>query len=497
MNHFSLDDINSLSEAYSVTSNTEVKEQLLSKIKDWDNGVQSHLNKENIFFEEQQKFKIAKRSLKQNNALIKDIEKDLSNFQSLAKKTKTSIQKDYWFKDIEKLKKLYTSKKSKTVKQKKKEEERQLSKCLISRTLLQEQWGKLLDKEYVAWELKTLDEYRRKFLEKIKNWLELLQKLFDTLNDLSLNPGLLFDLSKGNISLSDIEVLKKWVEYISKDEGVKKLCDMMGRLKIAETNKRKELIKQIHITQEFIPDIDSKEEITGIRLGNDIEYALPHELALLGDEEISILFDMKFIEKRLLCFDMEGIQQKNVSIEKEVMAEVEYKEELGPIILCVDTSGSMHGAPETIAKAITLFMSTRAIEQKRKCFLINFSTSIETLDLSESMGMSKVIQFLQRSFNGGTDATPALEYATKLMKSKDYKKSDLLMISDFVMGELPKTLIEKIKKAHLNENKFYSLAIGDLFIEHAMKDIFNKEWVYNPDSQNIQTLQSVADTITS
>ena len=124
-----------------------------------------------------------------------------------------------------------------------------------------------------------------------------------------------------------------------------------------------------------------------------------------------------------MCFEMEGIQANYHEIEEERMIEVEEEEKLGPMIICVDTSRSMQGSPETIAKAVTLFIATRAVSQKRNCLLINFSTSIETLDLSGKIGIAKAIEFLQCSFHGGTDASPAFEYALEMMSKKPSENS--------------------------------------------------------------------------
>ena len=60
------------------------------------------------------------------------------------------------------------------------------------------------------------------------------------------------------------------------------------------------------------------------------------------------------------------MEQEEVSVEK--------KEPKGPIIVCVDTSGSMQGTPENIAKTVTFALSKIAIEEERKCYLISFST---------------------------------------------------------------------------------------------------------------------------
>ncbi len=83
-------------------------------------------------------------------------------------------------------------------------------------------------------------------------------------------------------------------------------------------------------------------------------------------------------------------------------------EKMGPIIICLNTSGSMSGASENIAKALTLCLSSRAVSQKRKCYLINFSTSIKTLDLTPPKGIRDLIDFLKMSFHGGNDVAPAL-----------------------------------------------------------------------------------------
>ncbi len=384
---------------------------------------------------------------------------------------------------------------SNSTKYKKRNKHSNEESSLICRTLLQEQWLKSLNKAYSEWELKAIDEYRREFLKKVSDWLSLLQQLDDVMSDLSLGTGFFLDFSQDNLSLSDIEQLKKWVTYISRDDGVKNLCDMMERMKQAGKTKRQELVKNTINVQEFIPDVNSKEEIVGIHLGSDIEHALPQELALLADDDISILFDMKYTEDRLVCFDMEGYQLKETFVDEEILIEVEDEVENGPVIICVDTSGSMQGSPETIAKAVTLFMATRANEQKRNCFLINFSTGVETLDLSGGLGIPKVVNFLQRSFCGGTDASPALDYALDLMKKEEYKKSDCLMISDFIMASLPESLKSKITVAKENGNRFFSLSIGSIFLEQRMRPVFDNEWVYNPSNCSVHSLQAMVSEI--
>ena len=46
--------------------------------------------------------------------------------------------------------------------------------------------------------------------------------------------------------------------------------------------------------------------------------------------------------------------------------------ELGPIIVCLDTSGSMYGAREVVAKAVVLECMRGAHRQERKCYVYAF-----------------------------------------------------------------------------------------------------------------------------
>ncbi|MGL6013894.1 MAG: vWA domain-containing protein, partial [Shewanella oncorhynchi] len=176
--------------------------------------------------------------------------------------------------------------------------------------------------------------------------------------------------------------------------------------------------------------------------------------------------------------------------EREKEQPLSEKEKLGPMVICVDTSGSMQGMPETIAKAVTLFMSCKAKEQKRPCYLINFSTGLQYLDLGPGLSMESVIEFLSMSFYGGTDVAPALAHALEVMQKDDYRNADLLIISDFIMGSLPVKLQQRIEEARYFGNSFYSLVVGSAYMTERLTTLFDHEWVFNPKTSQIHELIS-------
>ncbi|HXH19143.1 MAG TPA: VWA domain-containing protein [Chitinophagales bacterium] len=158
-------------------------------------------------------------------------------------------------------------------------------------------------------------------------------------------------------------------------------------------------------------------------------------------------------------------------------------------MICVDTSGSMHGTPETVAKTLCFAILKLAIRANRKCYLISFSTGIETLNLTDlKNSLDKIIGFLTMSFHGGTDASPAMREALRMLGTEDYKKADVLVISDFVMPAFDKTVQEQISKAKENKTKFHSLVIGSSQNQNVIKE-FDSNWLYNPNAKdNVLTL---------
>lgn len=489
--------IKNIEKEFSVLEVAGIKDKVLAKLKEFKKKLKREKILNDPFFDNRENLKKREKNFNENNFFIEDLQKDFKGYEELGKIAKKEIiDLNFFKKEIEKFQNL-ASKKRSAKKSLAVEYDKRLQKEIkLDRQLFLEKWQKDIKIFYKEWEKSFEKEKETQFLEEMRKWLKKLQKLHDTLKSVNFGNGMLFDFEKGELSEEDLKEVLKWAEFIENNKKVKELCDMLGRLKKASKLRKKELAKTIKEIKTTIKVTTSKNEISGIKLDDKIEYALPSELALLNDEEFSILFDKKFVEKSLLCFDSNtlGDIDKEYFYEKEIeeLKEKEEGEKLGPIILCVDTSASMSGMPEDIAKAVTLSIASRAKEQKRECFLINFSTGIEVFDFSKKLGIKDLIQFLKKSFHGGTDVAPALKYALEKFKDKRFKNGDLLIISDFQMSDISNDLKQKIEIAKKNKNRFYSLVIGNYY-SRGINKIFNKEWIYDLHKNDIVMLNEISE----
>ena len=195
---------------------------------------------------------------------------------------------------------------------------------------------------------------------------------------------------------------------------------------------------------------------------------MPSELGLT-DIDTQILFDIKFVENKLTCF--ESFSTEQMKITDKILYNTDTK---GPIILCVDFSGSMSGIPETVAKVVTKMIADIARAEDRLCYVLGFDTRVIKIDLNGKEGLKNLAKFCYKGYSGGgTDLTPAVREALKLIKNGGYANADILTISDMVfpVTDEIKNITKEIKKGG---SKIYALIIADDKFEP--DGIFDAAW---------------------
>ena len=359
-----------------------------------------------------------------------------------------------------------------------------------------DEWEHELNRQRASMILNEIDKERKALIRDLNTWLKLIESVKDSLDILGMGTGYLWDLSTGDLSYKDIETLKQWADAFRDDSSVRKICEILGRMNSQTESKEKQVEREVSYSN-TVPDFNSNEEVCGIELGKDLDNVLPSELIQLNDPDLDILFTLKYAENRLMCFSKQGYREEE-EFRKEVVTVSEEEEiQTGPIIFCIDTSGSMSGEPEYIAKAMALYISMKAMEQKRNCYLIIFSTGISTIDLTPPRGISDLLNFMRISFDGGTDPIPAMGEAILMTKKKSYRLADIIMISDFIMPPNAFSGLEtEIEASKKRKCKYHSLTIGNFaYSDLAVKDVFDEMWIYDTTDNSVRQVDEMVRSL--
>jgi len=314
-----------------------------------------------------------------------------------------------------------------------------------------------------------LDGEYREYLEAAGS----LREVFGVLEDMmdvswGLGPGLL--RSHG------FQEIVRLHQQIKNLQGLRELLKTVGRMsecddrKDGEPSSVEKLFKEVTRKSEkevqFVVD-NLPEEAVGVIPGSDICRMIPAEMALLGGgEEMELMWHAKRIEGSLLTYHMQGHDSRMETVENKVTVEDEQKNfKEGPIIVCLDTSGSMQGLPETVAKAVVLEAVKTATREKRQLFLINFSGPGTTAALElavTSEGLQNLIGLLTSSFSGGTDVDKPLSDAIeKIRESSDWNRADVLMVSDGGFS-VPSSVVHRLQVARKEHGtRFHGVLIGN------------------------------------
>ncbi len=179
--------------------------------------------------------------------------------------------------------------------------------------------------------------------------------------------------------------------------------------------------KSLALSKRQTKSIYARSEHCGITLGDELERILPVELLNASKKSLRLLFYKKLVEKELLQYEMTG---------KDPLCR-------GPIVMCLDSSGSMNGnlygcqySREVVSKAIAIGMYELAKKDKRKMVIIHFGNRYEqkVFHITDKKALIEAVQFF---FNGGTDFVKALKNAREIIqKEKDFKKADIIFVTD-------------------------------------------------------------------
>jgi uncharacterized protein with von Willebrand factor type A (vWA) domain len=201
--------------------------------------------------------------------------------------------------------------------------------------------------------------------------------------------------------------VKEYVaSQLAQTERLNEIFDLAGRLKDVMRQAQASKVRQ------------GAGELTDVESGDAVARLLPSELILMRHKLARYLLARKLHEKSALQYRLEDRERKGK----------------GPVVVCIDDSGSMSGSRDTWAKAVALALLELARKQKRDFCFCTFSTRL-TFKFAEKAKAKTppqdLITALLHHSGGGTKFDPPLDWALhRIAKADNMKEADVIFISD-------------------------------------------------------------------
>ncbi|ELV8717361.1 TPA: ATPase RavA stimulator ViaA [Vibrio vulnificus] len=315
------------------------------------------------------------------------------------------------------------------------------------------------------------DLYQR--METMKN----MDKVTDSGDEGSV--GRLWDMASAKLSKTDVSVMKRYAEFLKKNNGLQEIAEQLGRManEVDDPDLQRTPAEELQMVEE--KSDEATDDIVGIHESDDLNKLLPNETMFLAYPELEVVFYKHLADKRLMNYRVQGKSRtlRKVRAQKPDNQQVEI--EKGPFVLCVDASGSMSGFPEQSAKAMAYALMQIALAEGRDCYVMLFSTEQITYELTKQDGLREAADFLTYTFHGGTAFEPVLMKSIDLMSGDKYRNADLVVLSDFIAPRQSEEMLAKVEALKEQKNRFHAVSLSK-YGNPALMSMFDHCWAYHP-----------------
>ncbi len=214
--------------------------------------------------------------------------------------------------------------------------------------------------------------------------------------------------------------------------------------------------------------IDQPSEVRGVKRSGRLARMLASEAAMVRHPVLRRLWRARFAEQQLLTYEDAAVStQWRLRPDTSAQTQAATRDVplgQGPMLVCLDTSGSMRGAPENVAKACVLQALRTAHASGRACRLFAFGGAGELLEQELALtpdGLDNLLALMDQSFDGGTDVQTPLERAVALVQHRAFAQADILIVSDGEFGVTPATLDALRRSKKRLGLRVHGILIGD------------------------------------
>ncbi|MCB9763361.1 MAG: hypothetical protein H6739_26580 [Alphaproteobacteria bacterium] len=278
--------------------------------------------------------------------------------------------------------------------------------------------------------------------------------------------GLGADWSAGFFTEARWRALEETAARLAEEPALQQLAETLGRWE-RQAAKAHSLQTTARVAR---AGHGGRSEVRGLTRGAELERLTPGALAWLAAPETEPLFYLRLAERSLLTYELDS----PATLDEPRRRVAPGGAARGPIVLALDTSASMQGAPEQVAKAMTLAVLRVALREGRPCRLIGFSSAhdLDEIELTAlPAALPALLDFLARRFGGGTEPGPAVARAVATAAPG----ADLLLVSDGVFAADDR--LREALAARPRGLRVHALVVGEAT---ATVDFADAVWAWRP-----------------
>lgn len=190
---------------------------------------------------------------------------------------------------------------------------------------------------------------------------------------------------------------------LKRDDRLARIALLAGKFKRIAAAKQKAKVRH------------GADEVSDIEMGVNLSRVLPSELVKLGHPLLRRVFLASLVEGRAMQYRLSGTDSLG----------------RGPLVVCLDKSGSMDGPKDVWATAVALALLDVAQRQRRPFALVAFDGAVKH-EARVEVGGQLPEDALFVSCSGGTNITGTLARALSIIQESNgaMKKADVVLITD-------------------------------------------------------------------
>lgn len=256
------------------------------------------------------------------------------------------------------------------------------------------------------------------------------QEVAQGLEDVSLDGSTGENEAHQRYAVPEEKRIEEVAEILKDDERLKKIALLAGRFKNIVLTKQKTKVKH------------ESDELADIEQGGEISRLLPSELVKFLSPKLKAVVMRDVVERKALQYSMTATETLG----------------RGPLILCVDKSGSMEGDKDVWSTAIALALLDMAHRNKRVFILLGFDDEVFQ-KVVVLVGNAIPKEHLCVAPRGGTNIYEVLDLALNAVETRArMHRADIILITD---GESDTSRADEIKeRAKQRDVSILGIGIG-------------------------------------